>query len=208
MSDLLRAPRRRPATILSRSMPAPYPAHRRARHRGAVRRSDRAGEPILHVRSQRSFAASFAAFGRRARRSACHCAVVARYSSSPPRVAALRRNSREIVDGDRPSCRAISRTPHGHARPRSPPARQTTSTAPTTGPNRLMASRHFRNHGCPPPATRRRPRRLLARPPTRDPRPKPPAMLPPRHRRSPRRPHRSSPHTARPTSLRHSHRNS
>jgi hypothetical protein len=32
------------------------------------------------------------------------------------RVAALRRSSREIVDADRPSRRAISRTPHPWAR--------------------------------------------------------------------------------------------
>jgi hypothetical protein len=47
--------------------------------------------------------ASLAAFGRRNERSACHCAVVARYSSPPQRVAALRRSSREIVEGARPS---------------------------------------------------------------------------------------------------------
>ena len=64
------------------------------------------------------FAASFATFGRRARRSACHWAAVARYSSRPPRVAAFRRSSREIVDGDRAVRLAISRTPH-------PPARKT-----------------------------------------------------------------------------------
>src|SRR3954468_23926480 len=55
--------------------------------------------------------ASLAAFGRRADRSACHCAVVARYARAPLRVAALRRSSREIVDGARSSRRAISRTP-------------------------------------------------------------------------------------------------
>src|SRR6516162_1780241 len=60
--------------------------------------------------------ASFAGFGRRAARSACHCAVVARYSKPPARVAALRRNSREIVDGARTSWRAISRTPCPWAR--------------------------------------------------------------------------------------------
>jgi hypothetical protein len=59
----------------------------------------------------RSSAASFAVFGRRAIRSAFHCATDARYSSFPPRVAALRRSSLEIVDGDRPTRRAISRTP-------------------------------------------------------------------------------------------------
>src|SRR3954466_4915416 len=57
------------------------------------------------------FVASFAGFGRRAARSACHWAVVARYSRPPPRVAALRRSSREIVDAARPSRRATSRTP-------------------------------------------------------------------------------------------------
>src|SRR5215213_6194108 len=52
--------------------------------------------------------ASFACFGRRAARSACHCAVVARYSRPPLRVAALRRSSREIVEAARPSRRAMS----------------------------------------------------------------------------------------------------
>src|ERR671917_1321061 len=60
--------------------------------------------------------ASFAGFGRRAARSACHCAVVARYSSPPLRVAALRRSSRETVDAARPSRRATSRTPSPCAR--------------------------------------------------------------------------------------------
>src|SRR5215217_3027605 len=60
--------------------------------------------------------ASFARFGRRAAGSACHCAVLARYASPPPRVAALRRNSREIVDAARPSRRAISRMPWPCAR--------------------------------------------------------------------------------------------
>lgn len=43
--------------------------------------------------------------------SAFHCATDVRYSSFPPRVAALRRSSREMVPGSRPSARAISRTP-------------------------------------------------------------------------------------------------
>src|SRR3954452_8329312 len=60
--------------------------------------------------------ASLALFGRRAARSACHCAVLARYSSPPLRVAALRRNSREIVDAARPSRRAISLMPWPCAR--------------------------------------------------------------------------------------------
>src|SRR3954451_432867 len=60
--------------------------------------------------------ASFAGFGRRAARSACHRAVLARYSRPPPRVAALRRSSRESVDAARPRRRAIARTPWPCAR--------------------------------------------------------------------------------------------
>src|SRR3954452_25284570 len=63
-----------------------------------------------------AFTASFAGFGRRAARSAGPCAVVARYSRPPLRVAALRRSSREIVDAARPSRRAVSRTPQPRAR--------------------------------------------------------------------------------------------
>jgi len=59
---------------------------------------------------------SLAGFGLLAERSACHCAVIARYSKPPLRVAALRRSSREIVEAARPSCRAISRTPSPRAR--------------------------------------------------------------------------------------------
>src|SRR5215212_7569152 len=67
-------------------------------------------------RRSAAFTASFVGFGRRAARSACHCAVVARYASPPLRVAALRRSSREIVDAARPSRRAVSRTPQPRAR--------------------------------------------------------------------------------------------
>jgi hypothetical protein len=55
--------------------------------------------------------ASFAGLGRRAVVCAFHCATPARYSRLPLRVAALRRNSREIVPGSRLSSRAIARTP-------------------------------------------------------------------------------------------------
>src|SRR3954454_3618325 len=67
----------------------------------------------------RSSAASLAGLGRRATSSAFHCATDARYSSLPHRVAALRRSSREIVDGDLPTSRAISRTPLPSARNRA-----------------------------------------------------------------------------------------
>ena len=62
------------------------------------------------------FVTSLAGLGRCAARSACHCTVWARYSRPPPRVAALRRSSRETVEGARPSCRAIARTPSPRAR--------------------------------------------------------------------------------------------
>ena len=64
----------------------------------------------------RSFVTSLATFGRRPRRSACHCAIDALYSSRHVRVDALRRSSREIVDGLRPNRRATSRTPRPCAR--------------------------------------------------------------------------------------------
>ena len=65
--------------------------------------------PGSKVSGSAALTASFAGFGRRAARSACHCAVVARYSKPLLRVAALRRSSREIVEAARPICRAISR---------------------------------------------------------------------------------------------------
>ncbi len=58
-----------------------------------------------------SFAASLDTLGRRARLSAYHWAVDARYSRRYVRVEALRPSSREIVEGSRPRRRAISRTP-------------------------------------------------------------------------------------------------
>jgi hypothetical protein len=47
----------------------------------------------------RGLLASFAGLGRLAAVCAFHCAIVARYSRLPPRVAALQRSSREIVPG-------------------------------------------------------------------------------------------------------------
>src|SRR4051794_40012835 len=107
-------------------------AHRRSARRGLLRPFHRAvagpaaavpsGRRTLPARRSctysrsRSSAASLAVLGRRATSSAFHCATDARYSSSPPRVAALRRSSREIVDGARPISRAISRTPLPSAR--------------------------------------------------------------------------------------------
>lgn len=63
-----------------RPVTPPDPPNGWARHGGAIRPGDRPGEPILHVLAQRSaaLAAILEILGRLARRSACHCAVVAR----------------------------------------------------------------------------------------------------------------------------------
>jgi hypothetical protein len=109
--DLLRTPRLGPAPVLTAAVTPPDPANLRTWHRRAVGRGDQPGKPVLHDSRSASLPASLATLGRLAHRSACQAAVVARYSSTPPRVAALRRSSREIVDGDRPTRRAIWRTP-------------------------------------------------------------------------------------------------
>src|SRR4029079_4329189 len=88
-------------------------AHRRSARRGLLRPFHDANGPLpAPVSSRRtpeslsctysrrcSCSTSFAVLGRRAARSAFHCAVDARYSSLPLRVAALRRSSLDIVDG-------------------------------------------------------------------------------------------------------------
>ena len=72
--------------------------------------TDRARRSCTQARNA-MLAASFAGFGRPAARSQCRGAVVARCSSPPQRVAALRRRSRETVDADRLIRRATSRAP-------------------------------------------------------------------------------------------------
>src|SRR6478736_2636430 len=98
-------------------------AHRRSARRGLLRPFHDANGPLTCPFSSRrtpdslsctysrrcSSSTSFAALGRRAARSAFHCAVDARQSSFPLRVAALRRSSRDIVDGDLPIRIAICR---------------------------------------------------------------------------------------------------
>ena len=140
--DLLRAPRRGPAPVGPAPVPPPGPPHLRTRHGFAVWPGDRAG-PAGPARRPSA---------RRSRRAWRPCAAwpagqratgpSGRYSTEPPRVAAFRRSSREIVDGDRAVRRAISWAPHPPARrSRSPSARR------TTGPvkrNRFIAARRCR----------------------------------------------------------------
>src|SRR3954469_3225268 len=126
--------------------------------------------------------ASLALFGRRAARSACHCAVLARYASPPLRVAALRRNSREI--------RARSWTPHAPAGERSPvcpgPVRDTARSprvqrTPDTAPMAASLMAQVSSVACrPPPGTSGPPPRATRRPRSPRPRSTDPPQSPPR----------------------------
>ena len=111
MGDLLRAPGRSPTPILSRSMLTTLPGCHWSGNRSSARCNDHASQTILHKRRQQCVDRQLCQFRPSAARSACHCAGMARYSEPPLRAAALRRSSREIVDAERPICRAISRTP-------------------------------------------------------------------------------------------------
>src|SRR5665648_894520 len=126
-------------------------------HRGAAgpgtatpsgRRTCPARRSWTYSRS-RSLTTSLAVFGRRATSSAFHCAPPARYSSFPPRVAALRRSSLEIVDGSRPTQRAISRTP-------APCARSTAISSRSANDRYRPESRPNSNGDMPPPSRNHR----------------------------------------------------
>src|SRR5665648_250308 len=126
-------------------------------HRGAAgpgtttpsgRRTCPARRSWTYSRS-RSLTTSLAVFGRRATSSAFHCATPARYSSFPPRVAALRRSSLEIVDGSRPTQRAISRTP-------APCARSTAISSRSANDRYRPESRPNSNGDMPPPSRNHR----------------------------------------------------
>ncbi len=98
---------------------------------------------------RRSSAASLPVFGRRASNSAFHCATEARYSNRPPRVAALRRSSREIVDGERPNRRAVSRTP-------TPCALRIAISSRSENDRYRPLSAARSTHGIPPPSRNHR----------------------------------------------------
>src|SRR6266851_1236472 len=102
----------------------------------------------------RSFPASFAVFGRRARNSACACAATARY---PPCRGLLRRISRLTVDGARPSRAAITRSGSPAATPTAISSRSATDRyRPPAGPGPLPftppAARNQASAAPPPPA--------------------------------------------------------
>jgi chloramphenicol 3-O-phosphotransferase len=83
---------------------------RRARSKGAPAREVERARIVL-LAGDGVPGKQIAARVGRATSSAFHCATDARYSSFPPRVAALRRSSRETVDGARPIRPAICLTP-------------------------------------------------------------------------------------------------
>lgn len=86
------------------------------RHRVAGRPRNQRGQPVLHVVVEMIVYDEYRRLARRTAGSASHCAIDARYSSLLERVAALRRSSREIVDGAHPTSRAIARTPRPRVR--------------------------------------------------------------------------------------------
>ena len=135
-------------------------------------------------------AASFARFGRRAGRSACQCVVMARYASSPPRVAALRRS-----DAVRPTARDRGRRPpqparnllHAQAlRPQQrdllPPSKRKTASRKRLGRARQVRRRHPARRSEPAEPNRLRypglHRRVLARQSCRNKRPDLPQQTP------------------------------
>ena len=114
--DLLGAPRCRPPSILSGPMTATHPTHLGAWHQLAIGAGDNATETILHIPAKLVVPrrASPPSDGRRADPNATERSWP-RHSKPPQRVAALRPNSREIVDAQRPRRRAISPTPQSRA---------------------------------------------------------------------------------------------
>src|SRR3954467_12047256 len=105
-SDLLRAPGSCPLPVFPRSMPTAFPGYGRAGNSSPAWSDNNASQSFLHIGSQGRIERKLRQFGTAS--GSCHCAVVARYSRPPLRVAALRRNSREIVEAARPSRRATS----------------------------------------------------------------------------------------------------
>src|SRR4051794_34741787 len=117
VGDLLRAPRRGPPPVLTTWLVPALPRSRqRPEHRRAARSADLAAEPVLHVAAQPVVDHELG--GLRAAGSPLRLPLRDRCPVLQPttRVAALRRSSRDTVEGARPIRRAISRTPPPWAR--------------------------------------------------------------------------------------------
>ena len=117
VGDLLRTPRPGPAALLPAAVTAPDPAHLRPRHRRAVGRGDhdRRGDPARSRATSHWRPAWPSSGAERAGRPATAPSWPDTRTRRPasPRCGA---SSREIVDGARPTRRAISRTPQPLAR--------------------------------------------------------------------------------------------
>jgi hypothetical protein len=115
-SNLLRAPRTSPPPRLSPPVPTSLPCHHRPRNHRAAWRHDHASQPLLHVLAQLSMDRELRRLGPA--RGAIRMPLGRRRSvlEAAGTRAALRRSSREIVDGARATRRAISRTPCPWAR--------------------------------------------------------------------------------------------
>ena len=77
-SDLLRAPRLRPPSVLARTITSTDPLDLRTPYRDPVRALDNPERRSCTYRRSSAFTASLTGLGRRERRSACHWAVDAR----------------------------------------------------------------------------------------------------------------------------------
>ena len=131
IGDLLRTPRRRPPACCRTTLPR----HVRADHRPSARPGDGPAQSLLHVLPQLGISREPGGLRSWAPRSACHCAVGARYSSRPPRVSALRRSSPRLLRRCVPTGgRSLALPRAGPSAARSPHVRRTTGTARTVRP--------------------------------------------------------------------------
>ena len=109
--DLLRAPGSGPSPVLPRPVPAALPWHNRTSDCRAAWCADRASQPVLDIPPQRGVDHQLRRLGAPGGSVGVPLggggSIV---QAAASRVAALRRNSREIVDAARPSRRATSRT--------------------------------------------------------------------------------------------------
>src|SRR4051794_10558729 len=192
LSDLLRAPRPRPASALPRPVSASLPGHGRPRHRSAARSDDGRSEPFPYIGPQRRTPREL-----RPLRTARRPFRMPRRGGGPViQVAAPRRRVAPQLARDR-RCRPSRATCDlPHAKTSRPPQRDLLPFGKRQVPPRERLRRAGRMRRCHPtrlsePAgseRRRHPnrhRRVLTRQTLGDERPEPTPMLLPRYRRPP-----------------------
>src|SRR4051812_22320951 len=195
LGDLLRAPGHTPAPVLAPPVPPTLPRHRRAGNRSSARGNDSTGQPILNVGPQlgvdrefRHLRAAPRPLGMPLCRRRPVVQVAAPRRRIPPQLPRDRRWRPPQVTRDLPHPKALR-----------PPQRNLLPLGKGQIPSRERL-RRVRQMGWRHPARLTEPtgpdwlrypnlhRRVLARHARRDERPEPTPMLPPRNRRSPRRP--------------------